>query len=157
MYSNNFYSDNYNYANGAPFISSNYGNLNVAAYLPTHTGNISAAGIVTTGNITITDSNYLIANLITSFAGTNGDIVIDPDGLGNVIFPQNTEVYIQSTAVSNAYTNGALIVSGGVGVTGNVNASGVYAANIGYNDNSGTRKVYQFYNAATNSLDTVFG
>ena len=136
------YTNNYYWANGTVFASSSYGNTNVAAYLLTNTGNISAGNLIT--------------NSITT-AGTNVDLTIDPNGTGNVVLPINTELIVQSTANSTSTASGAIIVSGGVGVAGNLNASGVYAANVGFVNNSGVRKVYQFYNAATDSLDTVFG
>jgi len=67
----------------------------------------------------------LYSNVITTVLGSNQDITIDPDGTGNVIFPSSTELLVQSTAPSTSISTGALVVSGGIGVAGNVYASNV--------------------------------
>jgi hypothetical protein len=56
-------------------------------------------------------------------------------------------------AQSTSTTTGALQVVGGVGVSGSI-----YVGNrVGFVNATNTSSVYQVYNAATNSLDTVFG
>lgn len=86
------------------------------------------------GNITV--QGNVITNTIISPAGSGSNITINPDGIGDVVFPLSTEVYIKSGAMSgNAYT-GALIVTGGVGVSGNINLAGNLSIGtpIGYTD-----------------------
>jgi hypothetical protein len=59
---------------------------------------------------------------------------------------------ISNTTISNSNSTGALVVTGGIGVT-----DSVYVGNrVGWG-NTTTSVVYQVYNSATNSLDTVFG
>ena len=65
---------------------------------------------------------------------------------------QNTLTLAGTTAATNT-TTGALQVKGGVGVGGNI-----YSGNrIGWTSATNVSAVYQYYNATTNSLDTVFG
>jgi hypothetical protein len=116
-----------------------FGNANVAAYLPNYTGNISAGNLnvtsvtytnqeiintndVITGNATV--SGNLIVTSIVSPASSNGNITINPDGAGDVLFPLSTEVYIQSGASSTTPYRGALVITGGIGISGNINSGG---------------------------------
>ena len=94
------------------------------------------------GNI-IAGSN-LYSNVITTVLGSNHDITIDPDGTGNVIFPTSTELFVQSTATSTSTSTGALVVSGGVGVAGNV-----YAANVIV---GGTIDIFNYVNSTNTQL-----
>jgi hypothetical protein len=62
-------------------------------------------------------------------------------------------VSITNTTSSISTTTGALQVRGGVGIGGSV-----YVGNrVGFVNTSNVSRVYQVYNAATDSLDTVFG
>jgi hypothetical protein len=95
----------------------------------TTTGALQVAGGVGIAGATFIGANAniggtLIVNTITSLSGTSGNIVIDPDGLGDVVFPSNTELFVQSTAASTSSGTGALIVSGGVGIAGAINVAG---------------------------------
>ena len=94
------------------------------------------------GNI-IAGSN-LYSNVITTVLGSNHDITIDPDGTGNVIFPSSTELFVQSTVSSTSTSTGALVVSGGVGVSGNV-----YAANVIV---GGTIDIFNYVNSTNTQL-----
>ena len=87
------------WANG---VALGYSNVAVANYLPTYTGNIGGS---------------LITTMISSPAGTNGNIVIDPDGAGDVMFPSGTELWVNSTAAN------AITVVGGISVGGNITTS----------------------------------
>jgi hypothetical protein len=60
---------------------------------------------------------------------------------------------ITSTTTSTSNITGALIVSGGAGVAGNVYVGG----RVGWANTTNVSVVYQYYNSAANSLDTVFG
>ena len=63
-------------------------------------------------------------------------------------------VTVYSTASSTSTTTGALVVAGGVGAAGNIYTGG----RIGWvNTATNASGVYQYYNTASNSLDTIFG
>jgi hypothetical protein len=65
----------------------------------------------------------------------------------------NVAVSITNSTASASTTTGALQVAGGVGVGGSI-----YVGNrVGFVNASNISRVYQVYNAATDSLDTVFG
>jgi len=82
--------------------------------------------------------------------GTTGNILVS-NGTSAPAY-QNTLTLAGTTAATNT-TTGALQVKGGVGVGGNI-----YSGNrIGWTSATNVSAVYQYYNAATNSLDTVFG
>lgn len=70
-----------------------------------------------------------------------------------------TSVTVTGATASSNPTSGALQVSGGVGVGGSVYArTNLYSGNrIGYINSNNVSVAYQFYNTATNSIDTVFG
>ena len=61
-------------------------------------------------------------------------------------------ISITNTTSATSTATGALKVRGGVGIGGSV-----YVGNrVGFGNAAGASAVYQVYNAATNSLDTVF-
>jgi hypothetical protein len=68
------------------------------------------------GNISIGGTN---PGFITA-AGSNKDLIIDPDGPGNIILSGVT--YVNYPTVSSSTTTGALVVSGGTGIAGAINA-----------------------------------
>ena len=86
----------------------NYSNANVEAYLPTYTGNVAAGNVSTTGNI---QGSYLLGNgsqLTGISASLSGNLT------GNI----NTGPY-------NLFSsNGAVVVSDALSVTGTVTATG---------------------------------
>ena len=62
-------------------------------------------------------------------------------------------ISITNSTTSISTTTGALIVAGGIGV-----GNSIYVKNrVGFVGTNSASAVYQVYNAATNSLDTVFG
>jgi hypothetical protein len=115
----------------------------------------SAAYAITATNISTGTAGqilYQIAPGITGFVstGTAGNVLVS-NGTGAPTF--NNTLTLAGTLASISTTTGALQVRGGIGVGGSV-----YAGNrIGFVNTSNVSTVYQFYNAATNSLDTVFG
>jgi len=133
-----------------------------------HTGAIGAntantgsfTTITTTGNATIGSNSWIIANNFTTTAGTNGNILLDPDGGGDVVLSAATTLYLLDNTATNSTTSGTLISSGGAGIAGNVYVGGnIYTqqrTGYTYSGNS-TSVAYTYYNAATGSLDTVFG
>jgi len=59
---------------------------------------------------------------------------------------------VTNTTQATNTTTGALQVKGGVGVGGNIYTAG----KVGFVNTSNVSRVYQYYNAVTDSLDTVF-
>jgi hypothetical protein len=97
--------------------------ITAAAEITALQGNVSTVQNGSfTGNITL--AGNVITNTIISPAGTNSNITIDPNGNGAVVFPINTELYVQSGAISANINSGAIIVKGGVGISGNINLGG---------------------------------
>jgi hypothetical protein len=66
-------------------IVNGYGNANVAEYLPTYTGNLSGGNISITGNVNL-GNLYIIDETIYG-KNINQDIVLSPEGSGNVSVP----------------------------------------------------------------------
>jgi len=104
----------------------------------TTTANTSLKFIVGGGStsniVAYMTSNSLVMNtgsIITTPKGTNSNLIIDPDGVGDVVFPINTELLIQSGAAATSNTTGALHITGGVGMTGNLYSGGVYLTGTG--------------------------
>jgi hypothetical protein len=115
---------------------------------------LSAGNATTATNIaggTAGQVPYQVGAGSTSFygPGTAGNVLVS-NGTSAPAY-QNT-LTLASTATSISTSTGALQVRGGVGV-----ADSVYVGNrVGFVSSTGTSAVYQFYNTATNSLDTVF-
>ena len=107
---------------------------------------ISTTGLVSaTGNVTgnfILGNGVFLTGVITSVAninnGTSNVTVISSGG--------NVTVGVGGTG------NVAVFSTSGLEVTGNVEVSG----NMVYANSAGSPKAYQFFNSATNSIDTVF-
>ena len=93
-----------------------------------------------------TADNYFNGNV-----GIGGLPTVKLDVTGAVKISGITTVTNATTSIST--TTGALIVAGGIGV-----GDSIYVENrVGFVNTSNVSVVYQYYNAATNSLDTVFG
>lgn len=81
--------------------------------------------------------------------GTAGTVLVS-NGTSAPTF--NSTLTLSSTIASISTATGALQVRGGLGV-----ADSVYVGNrVGFVNTSNVSVVYQYYNASTNSLDTVF-
>lgn len=96
--------------------------------------------------------HYQTAPGATSFVntGTAGNVLVSN---GTSAPTYNNTLTLTGTAISLSTTTGALQVAGGIGV-----GDSIYVENrVGFVNTSNVSVVYQFYNAATNSLDTVFG
>jgi hypothetical protein len=95
-------------------------------YLSTSTATQLIAGLTlfqsldVKGNATVggtfTATNLSTVNITTYPAGSNSNLLIDPDGTGDVIFSTATQVIVYDTATSISTTTGALVVAGGVGI-----------------------------------------
>lgn len=92
-------------------------------------------------NGAVTATSLVVNGFTISTASTfNGGTITSP-------------LIINNIAASTSTTTGALQVTGGVGVGGSV-----YVGNrVGFVNTGNVSVVYQYYNAATSSLDTVFG
>jgi len=83
---------------------------------------------------------------------SNIDLSLVAKGSGNVT---TSSAFVSSNTVSSIANNtGAMIIAGGVGITGNVYVG--YNSVMGFANSSSISASYQYYNQATNSLDTVF-
>jgi len=121
-------------------VSKGTGNVTTAnpvvitnANVSTSTGTgalIVSGGAGVAGNVNIGANLYV--NTIITTAGSNGNLTIDPDGVGDLIISPATEVFIQSTLTAANTGSGALVVAGGVGIAGNVFAGNVLATGFFY-------------------------
>jgi len=104
---------NYFVGNGSLLtgLPAGYTNSNVASYLPTYTGNITA------NNISVT--HEILANTIRSPAGTNADVVMDPDGFGKFIVTSVTPVEM-GNSLSVTGNIEATTITTGTGTNGNL-------------------------------------
>lgn len=76
-----------------------------------------------TGTGTFITNTLNISNQITTPAGSNANLVLNPDGLADVIVTTSTQLFVYATNTSVSTTTGALVVTGGVGVGGTVTAN----------------------------------
>jgi len=113
------------------------GQSNVIANTPT-----SILTLVAGSGITITTAQTSNTITFNSTGGFSGGTITNQLTIAN-----------STSSISNG--TGALIVQGGVGVTGNIyiGANSV----MGFANSASNSVVYQVYNATTNSLDTIFG
>jgi len=118
---------------------------------------VSTEGATTATNIgggTLGQIPFQTGTGLTSFfgPGTAGSVLVSAGTTSTGPVFQNTLTLASTTAATNT-TTGALQVKGGIGVGGNI-----YVGNrIGWTSATNVSAVYQYYNTATNSLDTVFG
>ena len=64
----------------------------------------------------------------------------------------NTVQFTNTTPSTNA-TSGAVTITGGLGVSNNIYTAG----RVGFSNSTNISVAYTYYNATTDSLDTVFG
>ena len=152
--------------NAQPFITSvgTLTGLISSANINAQTANVYAAYVVANSGIqgtliTNAQTNITSVGTLTSLT-TSGNITAQTANIyaGNII--SNTALITTSTTASNSTTTGALLVSGGAGVGANVYVGGnIYTQQrTGYTYNGNNTSVaYTYYNATTNSIDTVFG
>jgi hypothetical protein len=122
-----------------------------------------------------TSNNIIVGHVGTTALNANVNVWPGSGGTGyfNVINPLSTNpvfsvnttantVVVANSQASTSNTTGALIVAGGVGVTGNINVNGnVYAtgtnSRLGMTWANSVSSAYSIFNAATNSVDLIFG
>ena len=138
-----------------------------AAYNQANTGGGGGASSNSFATILVSGQPNVIANtptgILTLVAGSG--MTITTVGTSNTITFASTggfsggtiadRLIMSNTTSSTSNGTGALLVTGGVGVTGNIyiGASSV----LGFANNASNSVVYQVYNSTTNSLDTIFG
>jgi len=163
---------------------------NTSSSTSTTTGALVVSGGVGIGKDlyvggTVTATNYYgnitTLNITTYPVGSNANLLIDPDGSGDVIFSTATQILVLDTATSTSTTTGALVVSGGIGVvkdlyvggtiyqkgiavsTGTGSGTGLASGNItmfqsGYlTVTQGTQRWYAPYNLNITSIKTKLG
>ena len=67
--------------------------------------------------------NVSVYTIITP-VGSSSNLIIDPDGVADLVISANTEVFVYSNAQSTNTTTGALVVNGGIGI-----ANSIYVGN----------------------------
>jgi cytoskeletal protein CcmA (bactofilin family) len=107
-------------------------------------------GVNTTQNTSITAVNTYAASSFghanAAFIAANNRVLKSGDTITG-------SLNVNSNITSTKPNTGSLLVIGGVGVS-----DSLYVGNrVGFSNTSNVSMVYQYYNAATNSLDTVFG
>jgi len=113
---------------------------------------LSGGTITTTGTIAI-DST--VATLTGTQTLTNKTLTSPTINSGAVSGTFTGAPTFSDTTASTSSTTGAVKIGGGLGVVGNIYVGS--ASKVGFVNASNVSAVYQYYNAATNSLDTVFG
>jgi len=93
--------------------------------VPQNNSNYSFQFYAGTASITTIDGvgNLTLSGQIKTPAGSNANLVLNPDGLADVIVTTSTQIIMYATNTSISTTTGALVVSGGVGVGGTVTAN----------------------------------
>lgn len=109
------------------FIAGGGANSNIVASM-TSSNVTFLRDVYISGNTKIT-GNLIVTAITTS--GTNQNLVLDPNGTGDVVLPFNTELLVQSGAVSTSNTVGAIVITGGLGLTGNIYSGGIYITGSG--------------------------
>jgi hypothetical protein len=103
---------------------------NIASGNISVSGNVTAAANVNANNATITANvvggNIITAGIVSATSNITGGNLVTPNTANVGTLVVNTFANILATTISVSNVTGALRVAGGVGVTGNVYADGVY-------------------------------
>lgn len=118
---------------------------NVTSNIASAFGQANAANIAAGAAFDRANTAQTIAIAAFAQANTGGG------GGGSSLNTANIVIF-SNTRVSTNANSGAVIIAGGLGVSGNV-----YTANrVGYSNTTNSSIVYTYYNTTTLSLDTVF-
>lgn len=102
-------------------LGGTYGNANVSAYLSAYPGSINFTGspaiISGVGSITATNVVQTATGQITTPSGSNGNITLNPDGTGYVIFTNITPVIMGNTLQVRDVRDTVYTVTTGSGTT----------------------------------------
>jgi hypothetical protein len=93
-------------------------------------GDGSLLSNVNVSNVSVSSTRIANGSSNVNIPVINGNITFGVTGTGDVIVVSPTGANITTGATSNSNVTGALIVSGGVGVAGNVYADAVYSNNV---------------------------
>ena len=102
--------------------------LNTTSSTSTTTGALQVRGGVGIGG-QITAPEAAFTRITTYPVGSNANLLMDPDGTGDVFFSTATHVVIFDPQTSTSTTTGALVVTGGVGIGGDLYVGGNITAN----------------------------
>ena len=80
--------------------------------------NLSTNNVTAANNLTVTANLY--ATTISTVGGSGANLYFDPDGTADVVFTNQTEVWVLSNAQSTSVSTGALVVNGGIGVANSI-------------------------------------
>ena len=98
------------------------------------TGNIGIGGNTTPATALDVSGGAQVSGVLTvtniSSFPSNGNLNIAPNGTGGVYFGSNNTVYVQNSTNATTTASGALQVTGGVGVTGDIWAKNIYAQSL---------------------------
>ena len=122
-----FVTGNGYYLSGLSVGPSSYGNSNAAAYLTTYNGNILASNLNASGNVVLrAGANIVLSSTgyIISTPGTNANININADGIGDLAIAAATQIWVNDATQATSTQTGAMIVQGGIGISGNIYSSG---------------------------------
>ena len=124
----------------------------------TVTSIVASTGL-TGGTITSTGTIAIDTSVVTTLTGTqtltNKTLTSPTINSGALSGTFTGAPTLSDTTASTSSTTGSLKLGGGLGVAGNIYVGS--SSKVGYVNASNVSAVYQYYNAATNSLDTVFG
>jgi hypothetical protein len=120
-------------------------------------GNLNFTGT----NVYFTTAAYVGTATVANVTGiyTTGTVNAASYTVGTTFIANTTQVntsvntFLTSTTTSGNAVSGALVVSGGIGVANNIYVAG----RVGFSNATNISVAYTYYNATTNSLDTVFG
>jgi len=135
---------------------SNFGNIVITGTNAVNVG-ANSGTLWTSGGVNIQKDLYVGSTVtLPGTLNASGSVnLTGPTTISSLVATTSTitQLYVVGTATALTTTTGALQVTGGIGVGNNV-----YVGNrVGWVGTTGASVVYQFYNTATNSLDTVFG
>jgi len=158
-----YVSNNY-YTTGVSGISNSYATATLASNNYIRTANLSQTGTLTltNANLIFSGIGIIIANSVGGTAGqiltansTNGMYwaTASSGGFSNGQSITTGNLVVNSTSSSSNLTSMAITSYGGIGANGNIYTNG----RVGFANSSNISVVYQTYNIATGTLDTVFG